>query len=239
MEAQAAKDFDRFNQPDPAEVEKEKKARAQYEKSRKAQAKAVTPQQMAAAEKLTTQMQEQKDAAEKARLLELITEYRAVLAKYYPEKEKTVAVPKTIPPSASIADLKVYVSLFEREFGKKSGMLMAKQMLIQAAGQVESLGANKRFGANLANLKQAVQFHLQPQPDPETEEMKPSNLEALLAELTAKHGNWFQSRVEIRFMMELAGIIVAVHRANEGAQDALKKAKQPVAQATADMINEL
>jgi len=239
MEAQASKDFDRFSQPDPAEVEKEKKARAQYEKSRKAQAKAVKPEQIQAATKLSEHMQEEKDAAERARLLELIAEYRAVLAKYYPEKDKTIAVPKTIPPSAGLPELRTYVKLFEREFGKRSGMTIAKSLLVQAAGQFETLNANKRFGANLTNLKAAVEFGLQPKPDPETDEMKPSNLEALLAELTAKHGNWFQSRVEIRFMMELAGICVAVHRANEQAAGAMKKAKEPVAQATADLMKEL
>lgn len=239
MDAQAAKDFDRFSQPDPAEVEKEKKARAQYEKSRKAQAKAVKPEQLQAAAKLTEHMQEEKDAAERARLMELIVEYRAILAKYYPEKDKIVQVPKTIAASAGLPELRTYVKMFEREFGKKSGMTMAKGLLVQAAGQFELLNKNKRFGANLDNLKMAVEFSLQPKLDPETEELRPSNLEALLAELTAKHGNWFNSRVEIRFMMEILGICVMVHRSNEQTQDALKKANEPVAEATADLIGKL
>lgn len=238
MDQQAAKDFDRFTAASPEDMEKEKKARAAAEKSKKTATKKVTPAQMEAAAKLSEKAKDDSEAAEKVRLFDLLGDYKRILAEYYPNRIEFVQVPKNIPSTAALSDLKLYVKMYEREFGKKSGMGIAVNLLSQGAGALEKFTANERFGLNLRGLQMGVSYELQPKENQDGE-MVPSELAALLAELTAKHGNLFNSRVEIRFAMAIMNIVVNVHRVNTEAKIAMNKASKPVSEVTAAAMNNL
>ena len=238
MSAQVSEDFAAFTAPDPVKAAEAKKAEAAAKKGKKE----TMGQNAKVVDEMSEKAKEDKEAAEKSRLLTQIGDYVKHIKEYYPEREAYIKVPKNLSAKSTIQELKVYVKDLENELGKKGALDIVKGMWVKGLEFFEKVNEDERFGLNVTGLGHVARYSVAPRANPLGQNHPPLPGPAVptLAEFSIKYASWFSSSVEARMVMMVFEMISGVHRMNTNQNINVQRASQtPVSQETDDLMNQL
>lgn len=160
------------------------------------------------------------DSEKKAAVLRKITSYM----QEFPQRLQGIKIPKTAGERASLEELKMLLADVEHELGKSGSFDYVKQLFVKACEGVEKFNEERHIlPYNLTHLGevaviQANDFRL------EDGTVQHGEMVPLLKEISIKYGDWFSSRVEMRFLVAMAGLMSTVHKINTEAPAVAQKA---------------
>lgn len=232
----AKEDFAAFTAPPPeTQAELKKQAAA---KAKKPTASAATAKSAKVIDETLEAAREEREAEEKSKLLSLISDYLKHISEFYPERLEFIKIPKNVGAKNSVQELRVYVKDLENELGKRGAYDIVKRAYLGGMDLFEQINENKRFGVNAENLGLVARMSLQPRQLPDGR-VGPGQAVPILNELSIKYSSMFSSRVEVRFVMMVAEMVIAVHRANEAGENISKASKTEVSDETAELMKQL
>lgn len=220
MNAQVQDDFTAFSQLTPEEVEAERRQQKMAEKK----AQELRPEQLKAADKMTEQMKEERQAKLKADLIQQGTDYLKLIKEYHPEKLDSLKV-KVFSNKLTVEEMRIAIRDMQTELGKKGGLEFAKVLWVEGFKMFEKVNEDKRFGLNVTNLGRVAENSVLPR-QKEDGTIMPGPAVPTLAEFCVKHSTWFTTDVDVRLLMYAINMISTVHRINEqgpSLQDAMQQ----------------
>lgn len=236
---QAVEDFGAFTAPDPAVAEAAKKAK---EKEQEARAKktALPKGSQKEIDKMLEKNNADKEAGEKSRLLQQISDYQKHIKEYFPERVEFIKVPKNVGPKNTVEELRVFVKDLENELGKKGALEVVKGLWVKGFQFFETANADQRFGLDARGIGTVAANSVAPRFIPSTGETVPGPAVPTLAEFSIKYASWFSTSVEARLVMMIFEIVTGVHRMNTTqAVDVEKAATKPTSKETKDLMKDL
>lgn len=233
----AKEDFAAFTAP-PPETQAEMKKQAAAAKAKKPSTAAATAKSAKVVDETLEAAREEREAEEKSKLLSLISDYQKHISEFYPERLEFIKIPKNVGAKNSVQELRVYVKDLENELGKRGAYDIVKRAYLGGMDLFEQINEGKRFGVNVENLGLVARMSLQPRQLPDGR-VGPGQAVPILNELSIKYSSMFSSRVEVRFVMMVAEMVIAVHRANEAGENISKASKTEVSDETAELMKQL
>jgi len=236
---QVTEDFGAFTAPPPEVMAAAVKAK---EKAKEAAAKkSVIPKDAKKAiDETLAQAKADKEASEKSKLLQQISDYQKHIKEYFPDRLEFVKVPKNVGPKNTVEELRVYVKDLENELGKKGALEVVKGLWIKGFQAVEKLNEGERFGLNLTGIGTIATNSVASRQIPQTGEIMPGPAVPTLAEFSIKYAAWFSTSVEARLAMMVFEMITGVHQMNtQVVPAAAKAATKPASKASASAVNDL
>jgi len=140
-----------------------------------------------------------------------------------------------------LATLHLFLADLKGELNRTGGFSMVKEIYKQGMGGLEKVGPS--VGLRLENLGAVAVRSLEPvrMVSQETGQVhvKPGPAEPLLAELAVEYGDRFYTRIEVRFGIFLANLVIGVHRANLAMEKQGDNLRREVPKEAEDLMNEL
>ena len=194
----------------------------------KAQKESAMPKFVPPAETLVPPPNLEDDIAARASIMRKIAAYE----REFKDRLVELRTPKNLA-KASLDDLKLYLADIEHELGKAGAYELVRHGFVQLCKQIESFQARsqvlpydlKNFGE--AGVIASSEFLL---PDGSVQK---GSMMPLLKEISIKYSDWFSQRVEVRFIVQLMGMMAEVHRINTDAPKTAAKASGKKASASA------
>lgn len=169
------------------------------------------------------------DADVKAGLLRKIAAYE----REFSDRLDGVKVPKTFGAKASVEELKVRLADIEHELGKSGAMDYVRQGFVHMCKAIEGFQERSHvLPYNLKNFGDAAVVSVNTYQLPDGS-VQVGHMLPLLKEFSIKYSDWFSSRVEMRILVAMAGMMAEVHRINEQAPEVAKKATKKTSNAAA------
>lgn len=153
------------------------------------------------------------DTDAKAKILRKINGYQ----REFPERLVHCKVPKTFGAKATLEELKIHLADIEHELGKTGGLEVAKRGFVVVCGLIEQMQERtKILPYNLQHYSKIAEQSLQDRlmPDGKVSE---APMIPLLKEFMVKYDDWFSTRVEARFILEMVGLMAICHKMNTDA----------------------
>lgn len=235
---QVTEDFGAFTAPPPEVTAAAVKAK---EKAKEAAAKkaSVPKESKKAIDETMLQVKAEKEAAEKSKLLQKISDYQKHIKEYFPERVEFMKVPKNVGPKNTVEELRVYVHDLENELGKKGALEVVKGLWVKGFQAFEKLNEHERFGLNVIGIGTVAQSSVTSRILPGNE-MVAGPAVPTLAEFSIKYASWFSTSVEARLAMMVFEIITGVHQMNtQVAPAAAKATTKEASKQSADLMNGL
>lgn len=235
---QVTEDFGAFTAPPPEVMAAAAKAR---EKAKEAAAKksAIPKDAKKAIDETMLQAKAEKEASEKSKLLQQISDYQKHIREYFPDRVDFIKVPKNVGPKNSVEELRVYVKDLENELGKKGALEVVKGLWIKGFQALEKVNEGERFGLNLTGIGSIAAGSVAMR-QTQHGELIPGPAVPTLAEFSIKYASWFSTSVEARMVMMVFEMVTGVHQMNTQVQPAAAKATtKEASKQTADLMKDL
>jgi hypothetical protein len=236
---QVTEDFGAFTAPPPEVMAAAIKAKEKAKET--ASKKSAMPKDAKKAiDETMLQAKAEREAAEKSKLLQKISDYQKHIKEYFPDRVEFIKVPKNVGPKNTVEELRVFVHDLENELGKKGALEVVKGLWVKGFQAFEKLNEGQRFGLNMTGVGVVAQNSVQNRMIPQTGETVVGPAVPTLAEFSIKYASWFSTSVEARMAMMVFEIITGVHQMNtQVAPAAAKATTKEASKQTADLMKDL
>lgn len=162
------------------------------------------------------------DTEKRAAILRKISAYM----QEFPQRLQHIKIPKTFGERATLDELKLLLADVEHELGKGGALDYVRQGFVKVCEGIESFnGRTKVLPYNLSNFGSAAVISVN---DFQLADgtIQRGNMIPLLKEFSIKYSDWFSSRVEMRILVAMMGMMAEVHRMNSEAPAVAEKAEK-------------
>ena len=238
MNGQVSADLEAFSAPAPEVAAKMAKDLAAAKKKEELNSKALKPEQLKMAQKLTDQMNEEQQAVVKADLIQKLNDHIKLVREYYPDRAEHLKV-KTATAKMTVEELRIAIRDIQADLNKRGALEAVKMGWVQLFKTAEELNKDNWTGYNITGAGRVGQTMLYDRRTPDGEVI-PGPAVPTLAEFATKYSHWFSTGVEVRLGFLILNTFAEIHRINTGAGIDVAVAKAtPVSKETADLARKL
>lgn len=235
---QVTEDFADFTAPPPEVQEAARKEREKKQKERDKLNKALKPEQIRAAKDLADSFNAEKDAEEKSKLIQQLTDYLKLIKEYHPDRAQYLKVPKTYGPKNSCEELRVWIYDVKAELNKNGGLGTVKMLWVEGWKFFEKANENQRFGYNFNSIGRVAENSVSDRQMPDGSIICGPAVPTL-AEFCVEHSSWFSTGVDMRLIMMAFEMAAGVHRMNTTMTAPRNPVNTAPSKESTDLMNEL
>jgi hypothetical protein len=238
MNQQVTADLAAFSEPPPEVLAAQKKEAEARAKKEAANSKALKPEQLKMAQKLTDQMKEEQEAVVKADLIQKLNDYIKLVEEFHPDRVEHLRVKKATP-KMTIEELRIAIRDIQNDLGKRGALDVVKMGWVNLFKGVEQLNEDSWMGFNSTGAGKMAENMICDRRTAEGE-IVPGPAVPTLAEFATKYGHWFSTGVEVRLALMVANTFATIHRINTNAGLNVAAAKAtPASEKSAELAKKL